>query len=310
MRVLLLIDKADWSYQQIAEALVKQNTDRSLELEILALKGHTRLFRSKYLEYDRTLIFGHQLLSMIPPLTRFVMNDGDCLIGIHSHHSWDPDLRTTPDEDIEPPSQLISTLRGFRAVNCVSQRLFNLFAGRGLNLYLTPNGVDCDRFKPTQPLSTEGPLRVGVAYTPKHDKRKGVEEFIRPACEKVGAILVEAKARSEQHVRPEDMPAWHNSYDVYVCASSSEGFSLAVLEAAACGRPVISTRVGGSTELMRRVHDGCLVDRTSDAIAEALVLYRDDRIRLAMDGLSIRRLVEEDWSWKRRAVAWLDFMRS
>lgn len=310
MRVLLAVDKAGWSYQQIADALVRNNTDPTLELEVLALKGHTRLFRSKYLENDRTLIFGHQMLPMIPRLTRFIMDDEKCLVGIHSHHSWDPDLRTTPDEDIDPPKALIRVLKGFRAVNCVSQRLFNLFCGKGLNLFLTPNGVDCDLFKPMAPLSPEGPLRVGVAYTPKHDLRKGVTAYIRPACEKVGAVLVEAKARSDQHVRPEDMPAWHNSYDVYVCASSSEGFSIAVLEAAACGRVVISTRVGGSTELIHRGEDGFLVERSVDAIADLLRGLQANPTQMQEIGAAMRAKVEKLWSWKVRANAWLEFLRA
>ena len=38
------------------------------------------------------------------------------------------------------------------------------------------------------------------------------------------------------------MPKFYNKLDIY-CASSSEGFSLSVLEASATGIPVISTKV-------------------------------------------------------------------
>ena len=308
VKILLCIDKPAWSYHQIALALVKYKADADLHSDILALKGNIQEFVSVERTYDRVLLFGHQLLDLIPWHKR--VDSARWLTGIHSSHAFDHELYTTPDYDLVPPPILLRSLRKFRAVNCVPLRLFNLFSGKGLNLYLTPNGVDCDICKPTAPLSTDGPLRVGVAYTPKHDVRKGVSEFIRPACEKVGAVLVEAKARSDQHVSPADMPAFYNGTDCYVCASSSEGFSLAVLESAACGRIVISTRVGGSTELITDGVNGFLVDRTVAAIADRLAWIRDHRESAALMGKQMREHVVEQWSWQKRAPAWLSFLKA
>jgi glycosyltransferase involved in cell wall biosynthesis len=47
--------------------------------------------------------------------------------------------------------------------------------------------------------------------------------------------------------------------DMYVCASESEGFPNAVLEAMACGKPVIATRVGGTAEAMDDAVEGLLI---------------------------------------------------
>ena len=41
-----------------------------------------------------------------------------------------------------------------------------------------------------------------------------------------------------------DMPEWYSHIDVLICASESEGTPNPVLEALACGVPVISTHVG------------------------------------------------------------------
>mgnify|MGYP001565819074 CR=1 FL=1 len=312
MRVLLVPDKKDWSYFAIAQALVKHNTDPELTIDVMALKGHVPEFWEREQSADRLLIMGHQMLELLDSRFFRAKVDGErYLTGIHSHHAFDSALKTDTDRYyFPPPKWLIRRLEEFRGVNVVSSTLQQLFESNGLRTTYTPNGVDCDLFKPTAPLSMGGPLRVGVAYTPKHDRRKGVSEFIRPACEKAGAVLVEAKARSEQHVKPEDMPAWYQGIDLYCCMSSSEGFSIAVLEAAACGRPIISTRVGGSTELIKSGTNGFLVDRTIEAIADRLTWLQENRDQLYLMGLEARSVAVADWSWQKRAPAWLDFIRS
>ena len=310
MRILLVPDKSHWSYDQIACAIVKYNTDPNLAFDILPLKANEKEFLRIEKAYHRVLLMGHQLLEMLP---WYWSPDPDRhLTGIHSHHAFDPDLRTTPDRDVEPPWELVRTLKRFRAVNCVSTRLFNLFSGKGLNLFLTQNGVDCEMFKPTQPLSTEGPLRVGFAGTGKgiHDRRKGLTEFVIPACQKAGVQLVTAVARTESALSPEEMPAFHNNYDIFLLPSSSEGLSIAMLEALACGRPVISTRVGGSTEVITDLANGFLVHRTVDAIVERLEWFDRNRNSLVAMGRQARHLIEQDWSWGVRAKAWMEFLKA
>ena len=308
MRTLIVTDRDGWSYMQIAQALVKHNTDPDLRLDVMALKGRESEFRSRQAGYDRCLIMGHQMLGGIIPYFHRIRPHW--LTGIHSAHAFDPDLETSPNYDSPPPQWLLRFLGKFHAVNCVSQRLTNLFSNEGLNVTYTPNGVDVDRFYPSGQISTKGPLRVGFAGTAKgiHDRRKGLREFLIPACQGVGAELVAAVARTDSALPPSAMPAFHNSYDVFVLPSSSEGFSIALLEAAACGRVVISTRVGGSTELIRDGENGFLVDRTVEAIADRLTWIRDHRESAALMGKRMRQNVVENWSWEKRAPAWLKFL--
>jgi len=324
MRILLVPDKKDWSYFAIAQALVKHNTDPDLHLEVMALKGNEPEFWTRQSAYGRVLVMGHQMMRLPggfpqnwfpghrPSIYKRNFEKDRFLTGIHSHHAFDIYLRTTPDYDYPPPKWLLRFLQDrFRAVNCVSQRLFDLFSGQGLNLHLTQNGVDTEVFKPTAPLSTDGPLRVGFAGTAKgiHDARKGYSEYVVPACCKAGCKLITAIARTETCLPPEQMPEFWNSVDVMLLPSSSEGFSIAALEAAACGRPVISTRVGGSTELIRDGQSGFLVDRTVNAIAEKLVYLQGDRDGLTIMGAMARDVVVSAWSWAKRAPAWLAFLK-
>jgi len=53
------------------------------------------------------------------------------------------------------------------------------------------------------------------------------------------------------HVSPEDLPRWYNACDVYVMPNrdingDTEGFGMVYLEAAACGKPAIAGKTGGT----------------------------------------------------------------
>jgi L-malate glycosyltransferase len=52
---------------------------------------------------------------------------------------------------------------------------------------------------------------------------------------------------------------YYRAMDVYVCTSATEGLSNSILEAMACGRPVIATKVGGNPELVQHGETGYLV---------------------------------------------------
>jgi len=85
--------------------------------------------------------------------------------------------------------------------------------------------------------------------------------------------------------------------DVYICTSEAEGFSNVLLEAMACGKPVIATRVGGNAEAVRHGDSGLLVSPGDpQAIANAATqLLLDTALRRAM-GIAGRKRVEDDFS--------------
>ena len=76
----------------------------------------------------------------------------------------------------------------------------------------------------------------------------------------------------------EDVPALLKAMDVMVLSSTSEGSPNVILEAAAAGVPVVSTRVGGVPELVADGETGLLVE-PGDAVAlsEAVGKLLEDR---------------------------------
>ena len=70
------------------------------------------------------------------------------------------------------------------------------------------------------------------------------------------------------------------AFDVVVHPSDAEGLPNAVLEAAAAGRAIVATDVGGTGEIVEDGRSGILTRVDHDAVAEALVrLGRDEALR-------------------------------
>ncbi len=72
-----------------------------------------------------------------------------------------------------------------------------------------------------------------------------------------------------------EVPRWLAASDLFCLATRSEGWANVLLEALACGRPVVSTRVGGNAEIVTHPGLGILAppgddDAFREAILEAL----------------------------------------
>jgi glycosyltransferase involved in cell wall biosynthesis len=95
----------------------------------------------------------------------------------------------------------------------------------------------------------------------------------------------------------------------FVSSSPREGMPNAVLEAMACGLPVLATRVPGHEEVVRHGETGYLValDGADEFVnfAERLAADADLRARL---GREARRVAASEYSWDRAAQAYVEFL--
>src|SRR4051794_34236580 len=70
--------------------------------------------------------------------------------------------------------------------------------------------------------------------------------------------------------RHSELAEWYNAADVFCLASEMEGWPNVLLEAMACGLPVISTNVGSASEIVTCEDFGLLVGRNSEAFQDAI----------------------------------------
>ncbi len=104
----------------------------------------------------------------------------------------------------------------------------------------------------------------------------------------------------------EDIPALMNAADAFLMSSLWEGMSLALLEAAASGLPVVATAVGGNGEVLPPAQKGYLVPpQDSNALCTAMLklesLSPDERRSL---GQGNRRYVEIHYDLERIVDIW------
>jgi len=71
-------------------------------------------------------------------------------------------------------------------------------------------------------------------------------------------------------VKPELLPPWYRAADALVLPSLREGWPNVVLEALACGTPVLATAIWGTPEILRGCAAGLLVEPDVDGLADGL----------------------------------------
>jgi glycosyltransferase involved in cell wall biosynthesis len=89
-----------------------------------------------------------------------------------------------------------------------------------------------------------------------------------------------------------DILSLHKAFDVFVMSSVTEGLGTSLLDAMACGKPVVATAVGGIPEVVVHEETGLLVPpRNPAAMAEAIVrLLSDAALRARMGAAGLARV--------------------
>lgn len=96
-----------------------------------------------------------------------------------------------------------------------------------------------------------------------------------------------------------NLPESYRSSDLYISASHSDGTSISLLEAMACGIPVLVSDIPGNREWVVSGENGWLFNqRDPSALASAILEAYTDRNRLIEMGINARNSVEGRADWK------------
>ena len=182
------------------------------------------------------------------------------------------------------------------------------------------SGVDIRRFRPS-PESADAPVMVTLVARMLRDK--GILEFVeaskllRQQGIQFRAVLVgtpdpdnptsipvsqleawQAEGLVEWWGQNNDIPGvWAQSHISVLPSSYGEGVPMSLIEAAACGRPIITTDMPGCREIVQHEKNGLLVPvKDSKALADAICrLIKNPDLRRQM-GHEGRKLVEEEFA--------------
>ncbi|MHC5059868.1 MAG: glycosyltransferase [Planctomycetota bacterium] len=196
----------------------------------------------------------------------------------------------------------------------------------GLDISIINNGIDTDLFYPRPAKEMAEPVKVVTVCRLISRKRidlliesvarageLGVEMQLNIAGE--GNLMGELKNLAEKkgvagrvnfmgRVPAEQMPELYRENDIFVMSSAHEGMSNAMLEAMACGLPIVTTRCEGVRELI--AENGIVVERPdAEAIAGAIKTFADNPQRYAQAGAAAVRQAKQ-FTWSSVAGKYLD----
>jgi glycosyltransferase involved in cell wall biosynthesis len=197
-------------------------------------------------------------------------------------------------------------------------------------IFLIPNGIDTELFKPMERNETLAEM-LGLGGKTKEERsavigfagelreKKGLRALLsgyaQAAKSRPASLLIVGEVRDGEDkkffdefksansqlpitvtgpVPHEDMPAYYALMDVLVHPSLRDGMPNAALEAMACGLPVIATPVGGILDALEDGENGVLVNvNDAAALAGKIVELLDDPQKRAGLGQRARETVVE-----------------
>lgn len=99
-----------------------------------------------------------------------------------------------------------------------------------------------------------------------------------------------------------DMATAMAAADVFLFPSHYEAFSLATIEAAACGVPIVAARINGTEDFIAPGENGDFIPHDPAGIAAVLAPLLGNTDAMRRMGEAGRRLVEENYTWDRVAM--------
>ena len=206
-------------------------------------------------------------------------------------------------------------------VTSVATSVSEELAEYGLNpkeVEVIGNGVDENLFCPVE---TKADERY-ILYTGRLSYRKGLFDFIKcgvEVCEKhqdikfkltgKGPLLdklknIVAESGHEDrfeflgHVDKSRLIELYQNATIFVLPSHYEGLPTTLLEAMACGLPVVATAVSGNLDVIESGKNGVLVPiKSPNKMAGAVSSLLDDEARMVELGLAARKTIEDRFTW-------------
>lgn len=199
----------------------------------------------------------------------------------------------------------------FNGLSVNNLGLFEMVNSKCNKLAYIPNGVDTEFYFPKH-TDLDKPIVLGWVGNIDR-KEKNYDAIFLPLSKKLTNykfVSVATKKASKNILTSEQMIKFYHSIHFLLVTSSFEGTPNPALEAASCGVPIISTKVGNMPDLIMQGSNGYLVECTTvDSFKEMLLneienLHKNRYIEMRKNA---RKTIETSWAWSTSCQSFAKF---
>ena len=284
MKILLVADRRDWAYDILAQSIKRHSRYEHVEIKYVS-ELRLEIEATDFSPFDVVYFFlWYDAMRYGVKIKGFEFSK--TCVGIHSLSSW---MGRGLNQN-----QASSVCNQFAAAGYISKEIGDLLdLERGFS---TPNGIESEIFYPS-PLPAQDELRVmwvGNPGSTHHGTNKGFHSIVKPVISELSGFNIHLHtAMPETPVSRNRMGDFYRKNHVLICASIHEGGPMPVVEALACGRPVISTEVGIVPEIVHNGINGLTYSRSRSNLRKAIMELIDHPEKLLRMSLSSSKSVSD-----------------
>lgn len=329
LRVALITDVDNWAFANIARNF-KKNTQK-LDIEIIAMSYiDGDLFKMWLLcnSFDVIHFFcrGLTISGTSDDLKNKIRDLGGNYSSFYKRYIKNKVLTTCVydhlflNDDIDFTKYLFSNAKYYYVSSQKLKDIYDKLELKYLPSRVITDGVDLSMFYPINidRFNNINKRKIKIGWVGNSNwvnnktDHKGINSIIKPAVlelQKEGYnVELLTSDKFDKMIPIDEMKDFYAKLDIYVCASISEGTPNPVLEAMACGVPVISTDVGIVSEVLgENAKDNILSERSVSCLKEKIVflINNPDRFKI-LSNENLQRI--KKWSWKYKTKDFEEFI--
>ncbi len=187
-------------------------------------------------------------------------------------------------------------------------------------------GVDTEIFKPAKE-NISGKKEITIGIIKSLEKKYGIDflikafnEVVKKSDKHLKLLIVGDGSKKAEYIKlccglqiadkvtftgtvpHNDVIKYHRQIDIFVSLSTldSESFGVSLVEAMACGKPVIVSDVAGFKEVIGNADNGIIVQKNSyKEAADAIYFYLENPSEALRKGVSARSHILQHYDWNK-----------
>lgn len=329
LRIGLVVDVENWAYANIARNFKENISDFDFTIVPMSLiNGNVLLMWILLKDCDIVHFFcrGLPLSINSEDLNDKITKYHDTYENFYKNYLKGKILTTCVydhlflDEDFDFTQLLFSKIQNYYVSSNILYNIYNSLDIKYKPYGVITDGINLDIFFPknlSRFSKNDRKITIGWVGNSKwvnnNDDYKGINTIIKPAIKELQEegynVELLTSDKIDKFIPINEMVNYYEKIDIYICASKNEGTPNPVLEAMACGIPVISTNVGIVKDALGPIQQEFIFqDRTKEELKKYI------KKMINTDGM-MKKCSKENleyikkWQWRYKAKEFEEFIK-